>query len=146
MKQEELYEIDPKIKPVELVSGLAPKCNFLNADAYYFNLLCSILFITFVTLVFGYGKVTLRVSGTFIAVCTLREGGCCHQTTSSLRKKIRGKKKMGHSGDVLMIQKKYLEYILKLDTWPTEGFPVAAEHQAPVRSIRASIPFLARSG
>lgn len=110
------------------------------------NLLCSILFITFVTLVFGYGEVTLRVSGAFITVCTLREGGCCHQTTSSLRKKIRGKKKIERSGDVLMIQKKYLEYILKLDLWPTEGFLVMAEHQAPVRSIRASVPFLARSG
>lgn len=110
------------------------------------NLLCSILFITFVTLVFGYGEVTLRVSGTFITVCTLREGGCCHQTTSSLRKKIRGKKKTERSGDVLMIQKKYLEYILKLDIWPTEGFLVTAQHQAPVRSIRASVPFLARSG
>jgi len=51
------------------------------------------------------------------------------------KKKRGGKKKIELSADVLLIQKKYWEYILMLDIWPAKGFPVVAEHQAPVRSL-----------
>lgn len=108
-------------------------------------LLCSILFITFVTLVFGYKEVTFRVSGAFITVCTLKRRTVLPSRNIQFKEKKRKRGEINwalrcpsHPKEVFGERRKYM--------WPTKGFPVMADHQAPVRSIWASIPFLPRSG